>query len=65
MQKLAVQLPDTLVNKSELQVAGSILNHYRQQAHSSGVPNDFLQIPKGSQGGKVYIHVCTSILAHM
>ena len=51
---LAAQSPDTPVNKSELQVAGSILNCYGQQAHSSGIPNDILQIPKGSQGGKVY-----------
>lgn len=61
MQKLAVQSPYTSVNKSELQVAGSILNRYQQQAHSSDVPNDFLQIPKGSQGGKVYKYTCTHV----
>ena len=64
MQELAAQSPDTPVNKSELQVAGGILNRYRQQAHSSGIPNDILQIPKGSQRGKVYT-LCTSILAYM
>ena len=63
IQELAGQSPDTPVNKSELQVAGSILHRYRQQAHATG--NDILQIPKGTQGGKVYIHVHVHVQAQV